>query len=142
MYDVGKRLWVIFSSGRQHLANIELCSCQDDALFFVQQRLWPASPRKPQFCFQFEFLDRIESLLLENQTSLKGFCDGIKEALPKLIKDNVCISFLSNVANILMMLKLVFGFLFMFKLVFLCEIDSDECSYPFFTCREKIFIEL
>jgi len=80
---------VVDFHGRQHLANIELCSCQDDALFFVQQGLWPASPCKPQFCFQFKFLDRVESLLLENQTSLKGFCDGIKEALPKLIKDNV-----------------------------------------------------
>jgi len=79
---------VVDFHGRQHLANIELCSCQDDALFFVQQGLWPASPCKPQFCFQFKFLDRVESLLLENQTSLKGFCDGIKEALPKLIKDN------------------------------------------------------
>jgi len=87
-WDVDKRMWVIFL-GRQHLANIELCSCQDDALFFVQQGLWPASPCNPQFCFQFKFLDRVESLLLENQTSLKGFCDGIKEALPKLIKDNV-----------------------------------------------------
>ena len=84
-----KDQWVFFLLGRQHLANIELCSCENDAIFFIHQGLWPASPCKPQFCFQFQFLDRIESLLLENQTSLKGFCDGIKETLPKLIKDNV-----------------------------------------------------
>eukprot|EP00794_Sanderia_malayensis_P000768 gene768-60_t len=79
---------VVDYHGRQHLANIELCSCQSDVTFFVQHRLWPASPNKPELGFMFTFLDMIENLLLENQISLKGFCDGIKETLPRLIKNN------------------------------------------------------
>eukprot|EP00794_Sanderia_malayensis_P013416 gene13416-14792_t len=69
--------------GRQHLS-----SCAADLVVCVFHNLWPALPYKPQMCFDFKFLDHLESMMLENQISLKGFCDGIQETIPKLIKKN------------------------------------------------------
>ncbi len=57
----------------------------------VRARLWPSSPKRPQFAFSFEFFNWAEALLLEAQVSLNDFCKAIDfKCKHPLTKASIC----------------------------------------------------
>ena len=75
--------------GRQHLRNIEFCTCEEEAETLLKYNLWPSSPKHPRLAFHVDLLRWLNGLLLECQVSVKGFCEALKARQPKLYKELV-----------------------------------------------------
>lgn len=63
-------------SGRQHVAKINFCHCEDEAVVLTRQRIWPSSPKRPQIGYSFHFMELMRSLMLESHVSIKGFLNA------------------------------------------------------------------
>eukprot|EP00794_Sanderia_malayensis_P000873 gene873-168_t len=65
---------------------VKVVDAQARCIFFVKQRLWPATSKLPRLAFTFEFMDLLESFFLESQVSVTSFCAAITLLTPPLMK--------------------------------------------------------
>lgn len=78
-----RQLIIIDDKGRQHLREIEFCSCEPDAVTLLRMDLWAASPKQPRMAFHIDLLKWLNGLLLHSHVSVKSFIDSLNARISK-----------------------------------------------------------
>ena len=58
--------------GRQHRIDVSFCEHETATATLARFSLWPSAPDHPRLAFQFEFMEKLRTFMLECQVSVTG----------------------------------------------------------------------